>query len=61
MQNLPTAKVFISQPAYVKFWKDMAVEPHLTKVEVPTLEVGGWWDQEGHVGDAGGVRCVEAT
>src|SRR5260370_41947309 len=24
----------------------MAVERHLTKVEVPTLEVGGWWDQE---------------
>jgi putative CocE/NonD family hydrolase len=24
----------------------MAVQPHLTKVEVPTLEVGGWWDQE---------------
>jgi len=24
----------------------MAVEKHLTKVEVPTLEVGGWWDQE---------------
>ncbi len=46
MQDLPTAKVFISEPAYVKFWKDMAVEPHLTKVEVPTLEVGGWWDQE---------------
>ena len=46
MQNLPTAKVFISEPAYVKFWQDMAVEPHLTKVEVPTLEVGGWWDQE---------------
>lgn len=46
IQNLPTAKMFISQPAYVKFWQDMAVEPHLTKVEVPTLEVGGWWDQE---------------
>jgi putative CocE/NonD family hydrolase len=46
MQDLPTAKVFISEPAYVKFWKDMAVEPHLTQVEVPTLEVGGWWDQE---------------
>jgi putative CocE/NonD family hydrolase len=44
--NLPTAKEFIAEPAYVKFWKDMAVEPHLTKVEVPTLEVGGWWDQE---------------
>jgi uncharacterized protein len=24
----------------------MAVEKRLTKVEVPTLEVGGWWDQE---------------
>jgi putative CocE/NonD family hydrolase len=46
MQNLPTAKVFLAQPAYTKFWQDMAVEKHLTKVEVPTLEVGGWWDQE---------------
>jgi putative CocE/NonD family hydrolase len=46
MTNLPTAKIFLSQPAYVKFWQDMAVETHLTKVEVPTLEVGGWWDQE---------------
>ncbi len=46
MQDLPTAKVFSTQPAYSKFWQDMALEKHLTKVEVPTLEVGGWWDQE---------------
>jgi len=46
MQDLPTAKVFLAHPEYAKFWQDMAVEPHLTKVEVPTLEVGGWWDQE---------------
>ena len=46
MENLPTAKVFLAQPAYTKFWQDMAMEKHLTKVEVPTLEVGGWWDQE---------------
>ena len=46
MENLPTAKVFLTEPAYTKFWQDMAVEKHLTKVEVPTLEVGGWWDQE---------------
>ena len=46
MQDLPTAKIFLMQPAYTKFWQDMAVERHLTKVEVPTLEVGGWWDQE---------------
>src|ERR1700678_243052 len=46
MESLPTAKVFLTQPAYTKFWQDMAVEKHLTQVEVPTLEVGGWWDQE---------------
>jgi uncharacterized protein len=44
--DLPTAKAFLTQPEYSKFWQAMAVEPHLTKVEVPTLEVGGWWDQE---------------
>jgi putative CocE/NonD family hydrolase len=46
METLPTAKVFLAQPSYTKFWQDMAMEKHLTKVEVPTLEVGGWWDQE---------------
>ena len=46
MSNLPTAKVFLTEPSYVKFWQDMAVEPHLKRPEVPTLEVGGYWDQE---------------
>ena len=46
MSDLPTAKAFLEQPAYTKFWQDMAVENHLTRVEVPTLEVGGYWDQE---------------
>lgn len=46
MSDLPTAKAFLTQPAYTKFWHDMAVEYHLTRVEVPTLEVGGYWDQE---------------
>ena len=46
MENLPTAKIFLTQPSYTKFWKDMAVENHLSDVHVPTLEVGGWWDQE---------------
>jgi putative CocE/NonD family hydrolase len=46
MSDLPTAKIFLTQPSYTKFWQDMAVEKRLTRVEVPTLEVGGWWDQE---------------
>ncbi len=46
MSNLPTAQAFLKFPEYTKFWQDMAVEKRLTRVEVPTLEVGGWWDQE---------------
>lgn len=46
MQDLPTAKIFLTQPSYTRFWKDMAVEDRLNDVHVPTLEVGGWWDQE---------------
>ncbi len=44
--NLPTAQKFLTEPTYTKFWQDMAVEKRLGKPEVPTLEVGGYWDQE---------------
>ena len=46
MEKLPTAARFLNEPSYTKFWRDMAVENHLSVVTVPTLEVGGWWDQE---------------
>jgi putative CocE/NonD family hydrolase len=46
MTELPTAKKFLAEPQYAPFWQAMAVEPHLHTPEVPTLEVGGWWDQE---------------
>jgi len=46
MTNLPTAQKFLTQPTYTKFWQDMAVERRLGRPEVPTLEVGGYWDQE---------------
>ncbi|WP_254062273.1 CocE/NonD family hydrolase [Acidobacterium sp. S8] len=43
---LPTWKGFIDHPSCDHYWQIRAVEDHLTKVNVPTLEVGGWWDQE---------------
>jgi putative CocE/NonD family hydrolase len=46
MSGLPTARVFLDQPEYTKFWQEMAVENRLSHVTVPTLEVGGYWDQE---------------
>ena len=44
--GLPTATRFLNEPSYTRFWQQMAVEQRQTKVEVPTLEVGGYWDQE---------------
>jgi putative CocE/NonD family hydrolase len=44
--DLPTWKAFLAHPAYDEFWRSRAVQYHLTSVTVPTLEVGGWWDQE---------------
>ncbi|HEY4354399.1 MAG TPA: CocE/NonD family hydrolase [Acidobacteriaceae bacterium] len=44
--HLPTAQKFLNEPSYTPFWQSMAVEKHLGRPEVPTLEVGGFWDQE---------------
>ncbi len=43
---LPTWQGFFDHPSYDAYWQARAVEAHLNKVTVPTLEVGGWWDQE---------------
>jgi putative CocE/NonD family hydrolase len=46
MEALPTWRAFIEHPSYDEFWRSRAVQPHLTTIAVPTLEVGGFWDQE---------------
>jgi uncharacterized protein len=43
---LPTWQSFLEHPSYGVFWSSRAVQDHLTRVAVPTLEVGGYWDQE---------------
>jgi predicted acyl esterase len=45
-QVLPTWKLFLEHPAYDIYWSSRAVEHHLDKVAVPTLSVGGYYDQE---------------
>ncbi len=46
LTELPTWKAFLADPEYDEFWQSRAVQSHLTQVTVPTLEVGGYWDQE---------------
>jgi uncharacterized protein len=43
---LPTWKLFLEHPAYDSVWSSRAVERHLNTVAVPTLTVGGYYDQE---------------
>ena len=43
---LPTWKLFLEHPAYDSYWRSRGVEHWLTKVTVPTLSVGGYYDQE---------------
>jgi uncharacterized protein len=45
-QVLPTWKLFLEHPAYDSYWSSRGVEHHLDKVTVPTLSVGGYYDQE---------------
>ncbi len=45
-KNLPTWKLFLEHPGYDSVWSSRAVESHLSTVAVPTLTVGGYYDQE---------------
>ena len=43
---LPTWKLFLDHPAYDHYWSSRGVEHSLMAVTVPTLSVGGYYDQE---------------
>jgi len=45
-KKLPTWQLFLNDPAYTAAWSSRAVWPHLNSVTVPTLSVGGYYDQE---------------
>ncbi len=46
VDKLPSGIAFIQHPAYDDTWRSRGVQWHLDKVAVPTLFVGGFWDQE---------------
>jgi putative CocE/NonD family hydrolase len=44
--RVPTWLNFTRHPTYDEFWKARALPTYLKRLTVPTLTVGGWWDQE---------------
>ncbi len=57
--NLPTWRSFIAHPTYDQFWRSKAVERVWTRTTVPTLTVGGWWDQEDFFGPLAMYAALE--
>jgi hypothetical protein len=57
--SLPTWRNFVTHPAWDAFWQDRAMQRVLTRPEVPTLFVGGWWDQEDILGPQLAYHTVE--
>ena len=45
-QTFPTWKLFLDHPSYDTVWSSRGVQHHLNAVAVPTLSVGGYYDQE---------------
>jgi hypothetical protein len=45
-KTLPTWKLFLEHPAYDLVWSSRGVQHSLSAVAVPTLSVGGYYDQE---------------
>lgn len=48
--KIPTWNDFVAHANYDDFWKRQTLVPYLTQVQVPTLNVAGWWDQEDFYG-----------
>jgi hypothetical protein len=50
--TIPTWNNFVAHPNYDTFWQKQAFAPYLKnlKLQVPNLNVAGWWDQEDFYG-----------
>jgi putative CocE/NonD family hydrolase len=57
--KIPTWNDFAAHPNYDSFWQRQAMQSYLTRVTVPTLNVGGWWDQEDFYGPVHIYRTLE--
>jgi uncharacterized protein len=57
--KVPTWEAFVTHPSYDAFWRTRAVQRVLQAPEVPTLTVGGWWDQEDRYGPLATYAALE--
>jgi uncharacterized protein len=57
----PTWRQFVAHPAYDSVWRERALSHAFRHATVPTLVVGGWWDQEDEYGPIETYRILAQT
>ncbi len=57
--KVPTWTDFAEHPTYDAKWRSRSLITWLTQITVPTLTVGGWWDQEDFFGAIENYRVLE--
>ena len=57
--KVPTWEAFVAHPTYDARWQARAVQRRLVGPAVPTLVVGGWWDQEDRFGPLATYKALE--
>ena len=57
----PTWQRFIQHPSYDSVWQERAVQRYLTHSTIPTLTVGGFWDQEDGFGPQASFAALNRT
>ncbi len=54
-------KAFLEHPSWDSYWQARATNLYLKDTSVPTLIVGGWWDQEDMYGPLAMYKTLEKT
>lgn len=57
----PSWKAFREHPSWDAYWQAKATNVYLKDTSVPTLIVGGWWDQEDMFGPLAMYKTLEKT
>ena len=55
----PTWRRYVEHPAYDSIWQARSAPRYLTHAKIPTLTVGGWWDQEDEWGPLSTYAALE--
>ena len=60
-ERWPSWKRFSEHPAYDSAWQRRCLPCYMRHATVPTLVVGGWWDQEDEYGPLAHYKALQAT